>query len=93
MSTHHVLVIGGHGKIAQYLTTFLLQRSWTVTSIIRSPDQVAAVRKLGDGQSGKLKVLVRSLEDVKNDAQAKSILDEIRPEYVVWSAGIDSTAK
>ncbi|KAK1767251.1 hypothetical protein QBC33DRAFT_515411 [Phialemonium atrogriseum] len=87
MSSHHVLLLGGHGKIAQHLTPLLLQRSWTVTSIIRNPDQVPAVKRLGENQRGKLDVLVRSLEDVKSEGQAKSLLDEVKPDYVVWSAG------
>lgn len=87
MSSHHVLLLGGHGKIAQHLTPLLLQRSWTVTSIIRNPDQVPAVKRLGENQKGKLDVLVRSLEDVKSEGQAKSLLDEVKPDYVVWSAG------
>ncbi|KAI1393010.1 NAD(P)-binding protein [Hypoxylon trugodes] len=86
-SLHNVLLLGGSGKIAQLLTPLLLQRSWNVTSIIRDPAQVANLQKLGEGQSGKLNVLVRSLEDVTSDAQAKSIIDEVKPDYVVWSAG------
>lgn len=85
--SRHVLVLGGHGKVAQLLTPLLLQRSWTVTSIIRSEEQVPTVRKLGDNQSGQLNVLVRSIEDVKEVSQAKSILDEVKPDYIVWSAG------
>ncbi|KAI0976922.1 NAD dependent epimerase/dehydratase [Xylaria arbuscula] len=87
MAAHHVLLLGGSGKIAQLLTPLLLQRSWTVTSIIRNPDQTANLQKLGENQSGKLNVLVRSLEEVKSDAQAQSIIDEVKPDYVVWSAG------
>jgi nucleoside-diphosphate-sugar epimerase len=87
MGSHHVLLLGGHGKIAQYLTSLLLQRSWTVTSIIRNPDQVPAIKRLGENRGGKLNVLVRSLEEVKAQAQAKSIIDEVKPDYVVWSAG------
>ncbi|KAK8073136.1 hypothetical protein PG996_006484, partial [Apiospora saccharicola] len=83
----HVLLLGGSGKIAQLLTPMLLQRAWSVTSVIRNPEQVAGLEKLGEGQNGKLNVLVRSVEDVKSEAQAKSILDEVKPSYVVWSAG------
>jgi nucleoside-diphosphate-sugar epimerase len=89
----HVLVLGGSGKISQLLTPLLLQRSWTVTSIIRSPDQVQTLEKLGENQSGKLNVLVRSLEDVNSEAQAKSILDEVKPNYVVWSAGKETNGQ
>ncbi|KAI1271277.1 NAD dependent epimerase/dehydratase [Xylaria sp. FL0933] len=89
MASHHVLLLGGSGKVAQLLTPMLLQRSWTVTSIIRNPEQIPHLQKLGEKQSGsaKLNVLVRSLEEVKSEAQAKSIIDEVRPDYVVWSAG------
>lgn len=83
----HVLVLGGHGKVAQLLTPLLLQKSWTVTSVIRAQEQVPAVQKLGDGQQGRLNVLVRSIEDVRSESQARSILDEVKPDYVVWSAG------
>ncbi|KAK3995261.1 hypothetical protein QBC44DRAFT_320754 [Cladorrhinum sp. PSN332] len=91
MAPHHVLILGGHGKIAQLLTPLLLRRSWDVTSIIRSQEQVATVQKLGDAKessAGKLNVLVRSIEDVKSEADAKAVLDEVKGvDYVVWSAG------
>ncbi|KAI8629788.1 NAD dependent epimerase/dehydratase [Xylariaceae sp. FL1651] len=87
MAAHHVLLLGGSGKVAQLLTPMLLQRSWTVTSVIRNPDQVADLQKLGENQRGKLNVLVRSLEEVKSDEQAKSVIDEVKPDYVVFSAG------
>ncbi|KAH9897591.1 NAD dependent epimerase/dehydratase [Xylariomycetidae sp. FL2044] len=87
MASHHVLLLGGNGKVAQLLTPMLLQRSWNVTSIIRNPDQVPHLQKLAENQPGKLSVLVRSIEDVKSDTQAKSLIDEVRPDYVVWSAG------
>lgn len=86
-SLHNVLLLGGSGKVAQLLTPLLLQRSWNVTSIIRDPAQIPGLQKLGEGQSGKLNVLVRSLEDVTSEAQAKSLIDEVKPDYVVWSAG------
>jgi len=87
MTSHHVLLLGGHGKVAQYLTPLLLQRSWTVTSIIRNQDHVQDLKKLGENKPGKLDVLVHSLEDVKSDSQAKSLIDEVKPDYIVWSAG------
>ncbi|KAI1502488.1 NAD dependent epimerase/dehydratase [Biscogniauxia marginata] len=87
MAAHHVLLLGGSGKVAQLLTPLLLQRSWSVTSIIRNPDQVANLQKLGENLSGKLNVLVRSLEEIKSEGQAKSLIDEVKPDYVVWSAG------
>lgn len=85
--SRHVLILGGHGNISQALTPLLLQRSWTVTSLIRKQEQVAAIEKLGSGLPGKLNVLVRSIEDVTSEDHAVSILKEVNPDYVAWSAG------
>ncbi|KAF2649944.1 hypothetical protein K491DRAFT_697669 [Lophiostoma macrostomum CBS 122681] len=85
--SHKILLIGGHGKVSQLLTPLLLAKSWSVTSMIRSPDQKATIEKLGQGQPGKLDVLVSSIEDVKNEGDAKSILEQVNPDWVVWSAG------
>ncbi|KAI1657062.1 NAD(P)-binding protein [Daldinia decipiens] len=89
MAAHRVLLLGGNGKVARLLTPMLLQRSWEVASIIRSPDQVAELQQIGaqTNHKGKLDVLVRSIEDVKSEAQAKTLIDEVKPDYVVWSAG------
>ncbi|KAI1361833.1 NAD dependent epimerase/dehydratase [Xylaria arbuscula] len=87
MAAPHVLLIGGNGKIARLLTPMLLKRSWTVTSMIRNADQVPEVQKLGENQSGRLNVLVKSLEDVATDEVAKERIDAVKPDYVVWSAG------
>ena len=84
---HNILLIGGHGKVSQILTPLLLARSWNVTSLIRSPDQTSTIEKLGEGQPGKLSVLVSSLEEIKNESDAKKILDQVQPDWVVWSAG------
>ncbi len=84
---HHVLVLGGHGKIAQQLTPLLLRRSWTVTSVIRKQEQVPAIEKLGSGLPGKLNVLVHSIEDVGSQDQAAAVLAKVKPDYIAWSAG------
>ncbi|KAI4624364.1 hypothetical protein J4E83_004038 [Alternaria metachromatica] len=84
---HHVLLIGGHGKVAQILTPLLLAKSWNVTSMIRTASQQPAIEKLGQGQPGKLDVLVHSVADVKSEADAKGILGRVNPDWVVWSAG------
>jgi len=85
--SHHVLLIGGHGKVAQLLTPLLLKRSWTVTSLIRTQDQVPTIEGLGTGQPGKLNVLVRSIEEIASQDQAAQILKEVNPDYVAFSAG------
>lgn len=87
MAPHHVLVIGGHGKIAQLLTPLLLRRSWTVTSLIRAQEQAPAIQRLGSGLPGTLNVLVRSIDEVDSQERAASILNEVKPDYVAWSAG------
>ncbi|KAI4938726.1 uncharacterized protein J4E92_000007 [Alternaria infectoria] len=84
---HHILLIGGHGKVAQILTPLLLAKSWNVTSMIRTASQQPAIEKLGQGQPGKLDVLVHSVADVKSEADAKRILERVNPDWVVWSAG------
>ncbi|UQC74927.1 NAD dependent epimerase/dehydratase [Colletotrichum lupini] len=85
----HVLILGGHGKVSQHLTPILLKKSWTVTSIIRTQDQVPAIEKLAPSSSGsgKLNVLVRSIEDVTSQQKAQAILDEVKPDTIFWSAG------
>lgn len=85
--THNVLLIGGHGKVSQLLTPLLLAKSWSVTSIIRTAEQKPTIEKLGNGQPGKLHVLVSSVSDVKSEADAQKIIDQVRPDWVVWSAG------
>ncbi|KAF4458448.1 NAD dependent epimerase dehydratase [Fusarium albosuccineum] len=87
MASHHVLLLGGHGKVAQLLTPLLLKRSWTVTSVIRTSEQVPTIEQLGAGLPGKLNVLVRSIEDVTSQDKALSILKEVNPDYIAWSAG------
>lgn len=83
-----VLLLGGHGKIALYLTPLLLARAWSVTSVIRNAEHEREILKLGEGQPGKLSVLLSSLDHVKSQADAQAILDQVRPEYVVWAAGM-----
>lgn len=85
--SHHVLLVGGHGKIAQLLTPLLLKRSWTVTSVIRAQDQVPTIERLGAGQPGKLNVLVTSIEDLEGQDQAAKILDQVKPDYIAFIAG------
>ncbi|KAF2815418.1 uncharacterized protein BDZ99DRAFT_459289 [Mytilinidion resinicola] len=87
----HILLIGGHGKIAQLLTPLLLAKSWSVTSLIRAQEQVSAIEKLGAGKPGKLSVLVDSIEEVKSEADAKGVIEKAgtneQIDWVVWSAG------
>ena len=56
--------------------------------MIRTAEQTATIEKLGQGQPGKLSVLVSSVADVKSEADAKKIVDQVKPDWVVWSAGM-----
>lgn len=42
-----VIVIGGHGKVAQIATPLLIDDGYEVTSVIRNPDQVPDIEALG----------------------------------------------
>jgi len=82
-----VLLLGGHGRISLLMTPLLLQRSWNVTSVIRNPEQKSTILSKGANLPGKLDVLIESLDDVKTESQAAAVLDKVRPDYVIWSAG------
>lgn len=86
-AANHILVIGGHGKVAQLLTPLLLRRAWDVTSVVRAPAHVAAVEALAAGLPGRLRVRVCSVADVDSEGAARAVLDDLRPSCVVWSAG------
>ena len=83
----HVLLLGGHGKISLLLTPLLLQRSWAVTSVIRSSSQEADILSAASSHATSLSIKVRDLESVTSQADAQAVLDETKPDYVVFSAG------
>ena len=55
--------------------------------MIRTADQSPTITSLGKNHSGQLDVLVHSIEDIKTQAQAQSVIDSTAPNYIVWSAG------
>lgn len=83
----HVLVLGGNGRISRILTADLLEQSWSVTSLIRDAGQIDDLKKIGDGLPGKLNFIVKDLEDVSSLDKAQSIIDEVKPTAIFWSAG------
>ncbi|TVY45915.1 UPF0659 protein, partial [Lachnellula occidentalis] len=85
--TPRILLLGGHGKVSLLMTPKLLARSWNLTSVIRDPAQKAAIQEAGKAGPGKLDVLVESLDEVKSESDAKRILDLVKPDWVIWSAG------
>lgn len=86
-STPRVLVLGGHGKVSLFLQPLLLAKHWDVTSVVRNKDQGEEILALGKDKPGKIEVLVDSLDDVKEASQAQKVINKVKPDYVVWSAG------
>ncbi|KAI9746621.1 MAG: hypothetical protein M1818_000334 [Claussenomyces sp. TS43310] len=82
-----VLLLGGHGKVSLYMTPLIVSRSWHLTSVIRNPEQKATIESAGKKGPGKIDVLISSLDDIKSESDAKKIIDQAKPDYVVWSAG------
>ncbi|KAI9730063.1 MAG: hypothetical protein M1834_006055 [Cirrosporium novae-zelandiae] len=87
MAQPRVLLLGGHGKVALLMTPLFLARSWHVISVIRDPAQKAEILQTGEGKPGKVEVLVESLENTKSERDARRVIDQVKPNYVVWSAG------
>ncbi|KIY64432.1 NAD(P)-binding protein [Cylindrobasidium torrendii FP15055 ss-10] len=89
MSTSpHILLLGGHGKIALYLTPRLISRGWTVTSVVRNPDHEADIHAAApNAAKGALNVLVSDLAEISTQEAAQAVIDTVRPTWVVWSAG------
>lgn len=89
MSRPHILLLGGHGKIALKMTPLILSRSWRLTSIVRNPDHVPEIQNLATGSTNQanLTVLVESLEDIQTPSAAQGLLDRLKPDWIVWSAG------
>jgi dTDP-4-dehydrorhamnose reductase len=86
-SAPRVLILGGHGKVSLFLQPLLLAKHWNVTSVVRNPEHEAEILALGKDKPGQIEVLVDSLDDVKEAGQAQRVLDKVKPDYVVWSAG------
>lgn len=55
--------------------------------MIRTQEQAPTIEKLGSGLPGKLHVLVSSVSEVSTQERAAAILNNVKPDYVAWSAG------
>jgi uncharacterized protein YbjT (DUF2867 family) len=73
-----VLLIGGHGKVARHVSRLLVDRSHSVTAVIRNPDHAADAT--ADGATS----LVADVEGMDVDALAHVVQGH---DVVVWSAG------
>lgn len=86
-SDRSVLVLGGNGKIGRLLAVTLLRKSWTVTSLIRSAEQIDDLKKISEGLPGKHNIVVHDLEKIDSQDKAASVLEEVKPDSVVFTAG------
>lgn len=79
-----VLIVGGHGKVAQAVTKQLVPLKepapYTVHSIIRNPDQVPDLEKLGAFP------VVQDIEQA-TVSDLLTTLSRVKPDVVVWAAG------
>ncbi|CAZ83228.1 unnamed protein product [Tuber melanosporum] len=76
----NVLVLGGHGKIAQIISKILAQKGHQITSVIRDPSQSSMVESL----QRNVAPLVSSLEE-STPSSIRKEMENIN--WVVWSAG------
>jgi uncharacterized protein YbjT (DUF2867 family) len=74
----HVIIIGGHGKVARLAAPLLVSDGHDVTSVVRNPDHVADIEATG---------ATAAVLDVEH-ASTEQIADLVRgSDVVVWSAG------
>lgn len=73
-----VMIIGGHGKVAQLATPLLVQAGHTVTSIIRNPDQQDTIATLGATPQ------VLDVESATREEFAEAFRGQ---DAIIWAAG------
>ncbi|KAM5355329.1 hypothetical protein ACJ41O_001975 [Fusarium nematophilum] len=64
----------------------LLKKSWTVTSLIRTEEQIEDLKKISEGLPGEHRIVVHDLEQVGSQEKAAAILEQVKPDSVVFSA-------
>ncbi len=74
----NVCIIGGHGKVALLATEKLVGKGHNVTSVVRNPDHVAEISKLGADTI---------VEDITRLSQQDWARVVENADVVVWSAG------
>jgi nucleoside-diphosphate-sugar epimerase len=88
ISSPHILLLGGHGKVSLLLTPLLISRNWHVTSLIRNASQKDDILKAaGSKAASHLSTLVSSLEDIQSVSSASKIISTVKPDWIIWSAG------
>jgi nucleoside-diphosphate-sugar epimerase len=78
----HILLLGGHGKVALHMTRLFAARGHQVTSIIRNSVHAADIK--ATCTSPLVSPVVANLEEATPDS-AKKLMDHV--DWVVWSAG------
>lgn len=78
-----VLVVGGHGQVAQQITKQLVaskEPTYTVHSLIRNPDQASDIEKLG---------AIPVIQDIESATvpEVLTTLSRVKPNIVIWAAG------
>lgn len=95
MSVPRVLLLGGHGKIALFLTPLLLARGWDVISAVRDPKHESDILKFnknndgGGSSNGTVSISLSDLEKIKSSDDAAGVIAAAKPDYVVWAAGTE----
>ncbi|KAH6886801.1 hypothetical protein B0T10DRAFT_490365 [Thelonectria olida] len=87
MSTPRVLILGGSASLSRLMTLRMVSKSWDVISVIRDPAQRSQILQIGNGQKGKVEVLIQDLEKLMGVRGARRILEQARPNIVVFVAG------
>lgn len=77
-TTGKILIIGGHGKVAQLVTPRLITADLDVTSLIRNPEQAPDIEALGSTP------LIRDLTGLSVEDWAALLRDL---DTVIWTAG------
>ncbi|KAF2034590.1 hypothetical protein EK21DRAFT_85183 [Setomelanomma holmii] len=84
-----VLLLGGNAALARMMTTSMLARSWDVVSVLINPAQKASIDRLSTKKPGhgSLQIVVRDLERMESVIEARNLLNDTEPAYVVFVAG------
>lgn len=75
-----ILLFGGHGGVARALTPLLIQNSHKVHSVIRNPEQIPDIEKLG---------AIPVLQDLEiaTVQRLTQIIKDAHADVIIWAAG------
>lgn len=91
---HNILIFGGHGKTAQALTPLLVENHHKVYSIIRNPDQIPDIKKLGahpilqDLELATVKILTKIIKDTEANILVWAASNPSDPESIDHQAAV-----